>query len=128
MPDGTSGAGGGGGGGGGYNIPISASIAQTFSVPQTTNAPSYIIFGAGNRTGGDIEQNPSNINPATATSSAAQGDGSRAASSSEGSGVSGLLPNSGGGLDTKTVLLIGGGLALLLIAGIVAIVVIKKHR
>lgn len=106
--------------GAGYNIPISASVASTFSVPQTQNAPSYIIFGAtGGNIGGDIQQNPSNINPATATSSASEGG--NAASASSGSGVS--LPSSTWG---KVALYGGGGLALLAI-GVFIYFKMRKH-
>ena len=110
-----------GGGGGGYNIPVSVSAASTFSVPQTINAPSYVVYGSANRVGGDTEQNPSNINPATATSSAAEGN---AGSSSSGSGVSGLL---GGGLDSKTLLIIGGA-GLAVVALIVVAIVVTRHK
>ena|SRR5258706_2082994 len=58
----------------GYNIPISVSAAESFSVPQNITSPSYIIFGNARDTGGDIT--PSNLSyaPATAVSSAALGN------------------------------------------------------
>ncbi len=99
--------------GAGYNIPISISSASTFSVPQTTNAPTYINFGTGAQQGGDIAQNPSNINPATATSAAAEGN---ADAKSSGSGVEGLLPT--GGTNSKTMIVIAASVvAVALIIG-----------
>jgi hypothetical protein len=94
--------------GAGYNIPISLSAASTFSVPQTLLTPSYVVFGTGNRVGGDIEQSPQNINPATAVSSASQRD---ASASSSGSGVEGLIAGSGG-VDTKTLLIAGSAIVI----------------
>lgn len=87
--------------GAGYNIPISLSLAETYSVPQTMLTPTYFVFGAGNKVGGDIEQNPQNINPATATSATAQ-NGNASAETSD-SGV-----KMGGAFDTKTVLIFAG--------------------
>jgi len=100
------------GAGTGYNIPISLSAASTFSVPQTLNAPSYVVYGSGNRVGGDTEQSPQNINPATAVSSASQRD---ASASSSGSGVEGLLAG-GSGLSTQSITII--------VAGVVAVAAI----
>ena len=60
--------------GSGYNIPISVSVADSFSVPQSQNLPDYIIFGNAGKTGGDITANPQSYAPATAVSSAAEGN------------------------------------------------------
>jgi len=61
--------------GAGYNIPISFSAAQTFSVPQTQTTPTYFVFrSAGAKVGGDIDAAAESYAPATATSSAAQRD------------------------------------------------------
>lgn len=94
------------GGAGGYNIPISVSLASTFSVPQTANAPTYIIFGNRNVTGGDTQQNPSNINPATAVSSASQGDGSRASSAAKETGVASEQDNTNAEKSNSTIYII----------------------
>jgi hypothetical protein len=93
-------------GAGGYNIPISVSLASTFSVPQTANAPTYIIFGSGNKTGGDTQQNPSNINPATAVSSASQGDGSSARSAAKDTGVASAQDNTNAAKDNTMLYII----------------------
>jgi hypothetical protein len=107
------------GAGTGYNIPISVSAAETFSVPQTQNAPTIFAFRGG--LFGGSQASPENINPATATSSAAEGN---AGSSSSGSGVTGLLGQ--GGLTTQKAVLIGfGALALV---GLVATFVFRKRR
>jgi len=98
--------------GAGYNIPISFSFAETYSVPQTQLSPTYFVFGNDNKTGGDIEHNPTNINPATATSAAAQGDAS--ASTKDAGNVA-----TGGMLSTNT-LLIGAAI-------VVAFVMFRKH-
>jgi len=100
----------------GYNIPISVSAAETFSVPQTQNAPTIFAFRGG--LFGGSAASPENINPATATSSAAEGN---AGSSSSGSGVSGLLGQSG--LTTpKAVLIVGAMITL------VALVALRMNR
>jgi hypothetical protein len=107
-------------GGTGYNIPVSVSVADTFSVPQTTNAPTIFAFRGGSF--GASQANPSNINPATATSSAAEGGGS-AGSASSGSGVSGYLKQ---GLTTGKALLIGGG--VLAVLGLAATIWLMRKR
>ena len=58
----------------GYNIPISVSAAESFSVPQSITSPSYIIFGNARDTGGDITPTTLSYDPATAVSSAALGN------------------------------------------------------
>jgi hypothetical protein len=67
----------------GYNIPISLSSASTWSVPTSINASVPIVFGSGDLvSAGESQANP--VQPATATSSAAEGN---AGSSSSGSGA-----------------------------------------
>lgn len=59
--------------GAGYNIPISLSAADSFSVPTSFASPTYFNFSGSNvRQGGDVESNPLSYAPATAVSSAAQ--------------------------------------------------------
>jgi hypothetical protein len=105
--------------GAGYNIPISISAAETFSVPQTTNAPTIFAFRGGSFGANTVS--PENINPATATSAAAEGN---AGASSSGSGVMGILGQ--GGLTTEKAVLIGfGALALV---GLVAVFMLRHRR
>jgi len=89
--------------GAGYNIPISLSLAETLSIPQTMLSPTYFVFGNDNRAGGDIEQNPQNINPATATSATAQNGDATATTKDAGN----VDASKGLGLNQNTLLIIG---------------------
>lgn len=112
----------GGGGGGGYNIPVSLSAAQTYSVPQTVNAPYTVVFGSANKTGGDTEVSPVNYNPATAVASAALGGDSNAQAGAQGlTQQPGLL--SGG--NSKQIMLYGGIALAVLTVGLVVYKVMK---
>lgn len=112
------------GGGGGYNIPVSLSAAQTYSVPQTVNAPYTVVFGSANKTGGDTEVSPVNYNPATAVASAALGGDSNAQAGAQGLTQSpGLLGGTG---SNKTILLYGGIGVAVLVVGVVLFMHFRK--
>lgn len=100
----------------GYNIPISVSMAETFSLPQNTAAGTVFDFGPVGGNSGDVysqEANP--IAPATATSSAAEGNAASIPSEntqgqSQGSNGSALPSTSGSflsSISTTDYLIIG---------------------
>lgn len=63
------------GAGVGYNIPISVSLAESHSLPQNTEAGTNFYFGSVSGPSGITNSQEANpINPATATSSAAEGN------------------------------------------------------
>ena len=108
----------------GYNIPISVSDAQTYSVPQNTSSPTYFVFGSAGADvgGGQTSQEANPYAPATATSSAAEGN---AASSTNAPGqATNSIPTTG--LSTQTILLIGAG--VLVVVGIVVLVILHNKR
>lgn len=96
----------------GYNIPISLSAAQSFSVPQTLTTPTYFVFrSAGARVGGDIEAGAESYAPATATSAAAQRDATAVTGEQS---ASGFFKS-----DTqKTVVIVASVLAVAIIAAV----------
>jgi|SRR5882757_1995067 len=115
----SSGSGGGtSGGAGGYNIPISVSAAETFSVPQSLVSPTNIVFGSGNVLSEKNTSDPYSNAPATAVSSASERD----ASSKLSQGDSGTAPKS----NTKLYLIIGGSVLALIAAIVVTVIIIKR--
>jgi hypothetical protein len=122
SPSGSSG-GGGGGAGGGYNIPVSTSLATTTSFPLNTDANWNIQFSSPDSpTNLTSSQQANPVQPATAVASAANGPSSASAQGT-GVGTSGT-PGASllGGLDTNTLLLVGGG-----IVAIVLLIVFLKR-
>jgi hypothetical protein len=109
--------------GAGYNIPISLSVSESFSVPQTITAPTFFAFG-GSQAGGDFQDTgSSSYAPSTATASAALGDSS-AYTGEQGAG--GFGQRLAGGLNPSTMLLVGG-IAIAAIAAIgITIYLLKR--
>jgi hypothetical protein len=108
--------------GAGYNIPISVSAAESFSMPTAFNAPSLVNFGTGanfRETGGNANASP--VQPATATSATAQEGNAMA--STQGSGVG---TSSSQQTLTQTELLIWGGVISLGVA-IAAAYLLRNH-
>lgn len=96
------------GAGVGYNIPISVSRAQSFSVPQEQAAGTVFNFSSPGASGDWYSQGQRSETPTTATSSAAQRDANATtgAVSTGGGGGNSLLPAVGAIL---------GGIALLVV-------------
>ena len=62
------------GSGAGYNIPVSLSLAESYATPQNTAAGTVFNFASPFASGDTYSQQANPVNPATATSSAAQRD------------------------------------------------------
>lgn len=86
--------------GAGYNIPISVSLAESLSIPTSYSAPNIITYGSGNAIVPTTSAESSPIQPATATSSAAEGGNS--AAQTQGSGVGSPVGSSAGGGISQT--------------------------
>ena len=113
---------------GDYNIPISASVAESTATPQNFRGETYFVFNSAGATsgGGATGQQANPYAPAVATSSAAQGQGSSARSSAQLGGPPANLPIFGTALGLSTPMLIGIGAGTLLVLGLAAY--IYTHR
>lgn len=100
---------------GGYNIPISLSFASTTTSSASQNAPTVFNFNSPNATGGESNSTSEPIAPATATSSAAEGN---AASGTSGSGVGATGASSSSLTSYLPYILIGGA--------VLAFIVLRK--
>jgi len=106
---------------GGYNIPVSLSAASSTSTPLNQAAGVVFNFGSPGASGSVYHQEANPVNPVTATSSAALGEGATATSTSE----LGDIMGSGAGLKlTPAVLAIGAAILLLVAVG--AYVIAKR--